>query len=95
MTSPGNDPDSKRRPVRLENPTILGKLVGIGTTAAKVVGGGVDLLLNTVADIVVDAEKAFKDGMDPNVDDAKIISESERRRKKKGTKRGPGGSSKS
>ena len=82
MTKRVDDNESDKRPLRLENPTVLGKVVGLGSVAAKLVGSGVDLLLNTVADIVVDAEKAFKDGMDPNIDDAKIIDEREKKSKR-------------
>ncbi|MCB0718318.1 MAG: hypothetical protein KDD65_07720 [Bacteroidetes bacterium] len=77
--SEARDGSGDNRPkVRLEDPTILGRVVGFGALAARAIGSGVDLFLNTVADIVVDAEKAFKDGMDPNVEDAKIIDEKQR-----------------
>jgi hypothetical protein len=78
MNERTKDTDPDKRPLRLENPTLLGKVVGLGSVAAKLVGSGVDLVLNTVADIVVDAEKAFKDGLDPNIDDAKILEEREK-----------------
>jgi hypothetical protein len=79
MNERAKDTDPDKRPLRLENPTLLAKVVGLGSVAAKLVGSGVDLVLNTVADIVVDAEKAFKDGMDPNIDDAKILEEREKK----------------
>ncbi len=80
MTKDPNHNDADKRPLRLENPTLLGKVVGLSSVAAKAVFSGVDLVLNTVADIVVDAEKAFKDGLDPNIDDAKIVAEREKRK---------------
>ena len=52
----------------------------------RVTSGLIDFTLKKAADVVADAEHAFKQGLDANVEDAKIIEE--RDAEKKGKERG-------
>lgn len=83
MSESGSNGNSDRSKLRIEDPTLLAKVIGVGTVAAKLVGSGVGLVMKSMADMVVDAEKAFKDGLDPNIDDAKILDEKETKRKRR------------
>lgn len=75
MSESDRNNTSERNKLRIEDPTLLGKVIGASTVAAKIVGSGVGLVMKSMADMIVDVEKAFKDGLDPNIDDAKIINE--------------------
>lgn len=66
---------SDDRLVEFERLNLLGKAVYLGGTAVRLAAGAIDASVRRAADIYVDAEKAFRQGRDPNVDDAKIIDE--------------------
>lgn len=75
----------ERRDIDFRRLNLLGKIVYAGGAAARAVGTGVDRVLNHVADVVVHSEKAFREGLDDNVDEARIVKEEKRR-----GPRGPG-----
>ena len=80
MTPPDPDPsmpDSEKRIVEYERLNPLGKAVFLGGAAARLLGQSIEFVLERAVDVVVEAEKAFKEGLDPNVEDAKIIEEYE------------------
>lgn len=67
-----NDED---RLVEYERLNLLGKAVFLGGSAVRLAANAIDSGVRRAADIYVDAEKAFKQGLDPNVEDAKVIDE--------------------
>lgn len=68
--------DSEGRLVEFERLNIFGKAVFLGGAAARLAAEAIDSTVQRAADIYVDAEKAFREGRDPNVEDAKILDES-------------------
>ena len=74
------------RRVEYDRLNLLGKAVYVGGSAARFLAGAIDGFIDRAVDIVVEAEKAFKQGLDPNVEDAKILGETTRKR---GTRRRP------
>ena len=69
--------DRNDRLVRFEQLNLLGKSVFLAGAAVRVTANLIDVTLGRAADIVVEAEKAFQQGLDPNVEDAKILEERE------------------
>ena len=69
------DSDQDNKIIKFENLNMLGKAVFIGGVLTRVATNVVDTAIKATADIVVEAEKAFRQGIDPNVEDAKIIEE--------------------
>ncbi len=67
-----------KRIVEFERLNTLGKAVFFGGAIAKLAAGAIDRVLQRAADIYVDAERAFKQGMDPDIEDAKILAEDTR-----------------
>ena len=55
----------------------FGKAIFIGSAAIKLAAKLIDSGLDHVAGIVADTEKAFKEGRDPNIEEAKILEEHE------------------
>ena len=68
-------PDSDRRIVRFDQLNLLGKTVYLTGAAVRFAADLIDTTLEKAADLVVEAERAFKEGLDPNVEDAKILEE--------------------
>lgn len=68
-------PDRDDRPVRFYDLNWLGKTVFLGGTAVRLTANLIDRSLERAADIVVESERAFKQGRDPNIEDAKILDE--------------------
>ena len=69
------DKDKPERIIKFNDLNLLGKAVyvsGLFTRAATKV---VDSTIKATVDIVTEAEKAFKQGLDPNVEEAKILEE--------------------
>lgn len=65
------------RIIQFNELNLLGKAVfvsGLFTRAATKV---VDSTIKATVDIVTEAEKAFKQGIDPNIEEAKILEEHE------------------
>lgn len=67
--------DREDRIVRFDQLNPLGKAVFLTGTAVRVTAGLIDFTLRKAADVAADAERAFKQGLDANVEDAKIIEE--------------------
>lgn len=67
--------ESEDRHIEYEELNLLGKAVLIGGVAVRAAAGAIDATVRRAADVYVDAEKAFREGLDPNIDDAKILEE--------------------
>ena len=70
--------DSMKQPqrkVEFERLNLLGKLVFVGGSAVRFLAGAIDTVVDRAVDVAVDAERAFRQGLDPNIEDAKIIEE--------------------
>lgn len=57
--------------------TPVGKALLIGGTAFRAGARAVDSALKSAATVIADAERAFRDELDPNVTDARIVEEGE------------------
>lgn len=66
---------SEERLVEYERLNVLGKAVYLGGAAVRLAADAIDVTVRRAADIYLDAEKAFKEGRDPNIEDAKILEE--------------------
>lgn len=69
--------DSDRRIVEFDKLNLVGKALFLTGSAVKVLATGLDAAMNQAANLVVDIEKSFKEGLDPNIEEAKIIEENE------------------
>ncbi len=69
--------DHERPPVRFHELNWLGRAVYLGGTAVRLTANLVDRTLERAADTAVEAERAFKREVDPNIEDAKILEERE------------------
>ncbi len=67
--------DRGQREVDYDRLNLLGKAVFITGSAFRVIGTVFESVVETISGVVHEAEKAFKSGRDPNVDDAKILDE--------------------
>jgi len=63
------------REVEFDRLNLLGKVVFVTGTTVRVIGSVIDSVVETVSGVVQEAEKAFKEGMDPNIDEATIVDE--------------------
>lgn len=57
--------------------TAVGKALLIGGTVFRAGARAVDSTLRNAASVIADAERAFRDELDPNVTDARIVEEGE------------------
>ena len=64
---------------RFDQLNWLGRAAALGGTAVRLTANALDEGLQRAATTLADAEKAFREGRDPNVEDAKIIEERRRR----------------
>ncbi len=64
-----------KKKIEFDRLNLIGKAVYIGGAGFRVVAGAIDSAVNRAVDIYLDAEKAFKQGLDPNIEDAKILDE--------------------
>jgi hypothetical protein len=69
--------DKDKRLVEFEKLNLVGKAVFVTGTTFRFVGDLLNSVAETVVELLSDAEKAFVEGSDPNVDDAKIVGESD------------------
>ncbi|NND72881.1 MAG: hypothetical protein HKN43_14985 [Rhodothermales bacterium] len=76
-------PDTDRRMTEFDKLGLLGKAMFIGGTAIKLVATGIDYALERTTDLIVDIEKSFNDGRDPNIEEAKILEEKDSPKSKK------------
>jgi len=67
--------DRDQREVDFDRLNLLGKAVFITGTAVRIMGTVFESVVETVSGIAHEAEKAFRSGLDQNVDDAKILDE--------------------
>ncbi len=85
MTTPPDPddsmPDSEKRIVEFERLNPLGKAVFLGGAMARLLGQSIEFVLERTVDLVVEAENAFREGLDPNIEDAKILEEFEEPRR--------------
>ena len=72
--------DLERR-VHFDDLNWLGKSVFFGGAAVRFTAGLIDTVINRTVDIIVESEKAFKEGLDPTIEDAKILDEHYERRR--------------
>ena len=63
------------RIVEFERLNLLGKAVFVSGAAARLAADLLERAVDRAADVVIEAEKAFKQGRDRNVDDARILEE--------------------
>ena len=66
---------SEERLVEFERLNTLGQLACLGGLAARLAAGTLQAAAKRAVHIYTDAEKAFREGKDPNMDDARIIDE--------------------
>lgn len=71
--------ESGESPIEFERLNLLGKAAFFGGSAVRLAAGLIDTAIHQAAGIYVEAERAFKQGMDPNIEDAKVIGETEDR----------------
>lgn len=70
--------DQDTRIVEYRNLNTLGKAVFLTGAAARFAADLIETAVDHAAGMVTDAERAFRQGLDPNVDDAKILEERDR-----------------
>ncbi len=68
-------PESNKPTRRYENLNLLGQVVFLAGTAIRTTANLIDTAIDKAADLVVETEKAFRQGLDPNIEDAKILDE--------------------
>ena len=83
---PGGKEPGKDRLIQFEDLNLLGKAVFVGGFLTRAATKAVDATIKATVDIVTEAEKAFKQGLDPNIEDAKILEEHEEPTKKRSRK---------
>ena len=67
--------DDDHNIIKFDDLNLLGKLVYVSGVLTRTASGIVQTAVDATAEIITEAEKAFKEGLDPNVEDAKIIEE--------------------
>lgn len=55
----------------------LGRVVYLSGHVARAAGTVLETVVDSAAGLIADTERAFRDGLDPNVEDAKILAEFE------------------
>ncbi|MEZ4700321.1 MAG: hypothetical protein R2834_08330 [Rhodothermales bacterium] len=77
------DDEHKHGPIiQFNDLNFLGKAVFLGGILTRAATQVVDSAIRATADVVVETRKAFQQGLDPNVEDAHIIEETDERRRK-------------
>ena len=66
-------PDEEER--RIADLNLLGRVVYFAGQTVRVTAELLDSVIELATDTYRDAERAFRQGLDPNIDDAKIIEE--------------------
>lgn len=67
--------DPERRIVEFDRLNLLGKAVYVTGNVTRVVGGILDFVVDRAADLIGEAERAFREALDDTVEDAKILDE--------------------
>lgn len=58
----------------------LARVSALGGSAIRFAAGLIERGVSRAVDVALDAEKAFRQGLDPNIEDAKILEEHDERR---------------
>ncbi len=64
-----------QREVDFDRLNLLGKVVYVTGTTFHVLGNVVESVVETLSGVVREAERAFKDGLDSDLDEATILDE--------------------
>lgn len=64
-----------KRRIEFDGLNLMGKAVYLGGAAFRFIAQSIDTAVDRAVDVYLDAEKAFKQGLDPNIEDAKILDE--------------------
>ena len=72
------DPE-ERQIIEFDRLNLVGKAVFIAGAAVHTTATAIDTMLEKAVDLVLEAERAFKEGLDSTVEDAKILEEHEDR----------------
>lgn len=67
--------NESERIVEFNRLNVFGKAVFVGGAFAKLAADRIDTVVRRAADIYVDAERAFRQGLDSEIEDAKILEE--------------------
>ena len=70
-----NKSNDQDRIVQFDQLNWLGKAVFVSGLVTRAATKVVESTIKATVDIVTEAEKAFKQGLDPNIEEAKIIEE--------------------
>ena len=72
-------PEREDRIVHFDELNLLGKAVFLGGAAVRATSSLIDAAIDRAVDVVLESEKAFKQGLDPTIEDAKVLEEREER----------------
>lgn len=67
--------NESKRIVEFDRLNLFGKAVFLGGSAVRLAADAIDTAVRRAADVYVDAEKAFQQGLDADIEDAKILDE--------------------
>lgn len=67
--------EPQQRIVEFDRLNLLGKAFFLGGAAVRLTANLIDTVIDRAAGVVAEAERAFREGQDPNVEDAKILEE--------------------
>lgn len=76
-----DDRQTPRRVVEFERLNLLGKAVFAGGWMVRIAANGIQHAVDRSATVLAEAERAYRQGRDPHIDDAKVIEEREERRR--------------
>lgn len=78
-----DDSNKGNREIQFDRLNWLGKAVFVSGQLARMAGSVLETAVDTAAGLIAETERAFRDGMDPRIEDAKILEEIEEDRRKK------------
>ena len=64
-----------KKRIEFDRLNLFGKAVYLGGATFRFISESIDTVVDRAVDVYLDAEKAFKQGIDPNIEDAKILEE--------------------
>ncbi len=70
-------PEEKRE-IEYDKLNVLGKAVYLTGAVSRLAASAIDRAVHRAVDVAVDTERAFREGLDDTVEDAKIIAERRR-----------------
>ncbi len=71
----------EQRIIEFERLNLLGKAVFVTGAAVRTTASLIDRVLERAADVLVEAERAFKEGRGADVDEAKVLEEYDEHRR--------------